>query len=158
MTLDLALSTFEVEPDHWELVQQVARRAGLISFEVKASYIKAERVDGMHPLHITRRGIEWFSSQAEALSACGLPEQVWSKTNRAGTVNWGVHFPKAARPMREESSAVDDSPGTVATVTPQRAQGARRAVPAARPEPRDHGVCEVCWQARTASAVCGCSE
>ena len=34
----------------------------------------------------------------------------------------------------------------------------RRIVPPARPVERDYGVCETCWQSRTAAGSCGCDD
>lgn len=119
------------------LVRQIALRAGVIACEVKSSYIKALREDGMHPLHISKRSTEWFGSQAEAVSASDLPDRVRNKTHGDGMVNWAVDHPvlRAARGAEVRAATVSSS----------------RVV-----EARDYGTCEVCWQARTPSGSCGC--
>lgn len=167
MTVDAALEAFEVEVAHRPLVRQVALRAGISGAEVKASYVKLIRVDGLPPLHVTRRGIERFASQVEAVSATGLADSVWSKVNRAGVENWGVAFPRVVvaddAPGAEGSPRADDAREAVAAVSPGReapagATPARVAAAAARPVERDYGVCEKCWQSRTASGSCGCED
>ena len=120
------------------LVRQIALRAGVTGCEVKASYIKAFREDGLHPLHIGKGLTEWFSSEAEAISASDLPDKVLERTNGAGAANWGVEHPKAGRA------------GTVGGA------GSRVPVRSKNAEPRDYGVCEKCWQALTPSGSCGC--
>lgn len=167
MTVDAALEAFDVEVEHRPLVRQVALRAGISGAEVKASYVKLIRVDGLPPLHVTRRGIERFASQVEAVAATGLADSVWSKVNRAGVENWGVTFPRVvvvddaprAEDAREGDAAVSPGGEAPAGATPaQGADSARVAAAAARPVERDYGVCEKCWQSRTASGSCGCED
>ncbi|WP_062381230.1 hypothetical protein [Demequina pelophila] len=179
--LDDALDRFELEAAHRPLVRQIALRAGIVGCEVKASYVKAIRIDGMHPLHVTHRGVEWFSSRVEAVSASGLTEGIRSKVNRAGTENWSVAFPKvvaAPTVVPADDAPVHDataaSAAPVAPVVGAAGEKAPRAsapvvpspvVPTAvaparspRPVERDYGVCETCWQARTAAGSCGCDD
>ena len=166
IALDDALERFELEVQQRPLVRQIALRAGIVGCEVKASYVKLIRADGMHPLHVTRRGVEWFSSQVEAVAASGLPDAVWSKTNRAGTENWGVAFPRVSRPAEGASMDAAEPAGhgaPAALTSPEApvevaAARAPRIVPPARPVERDYGVCEACWQSRTASGSCGCDD
>ena len=161
MPVDAALEAFEVEFAHRPLVRQVALRAGISGAEVKASYVKLIRVDGLPPLHVTRRGIERFASQVEAVAATGMPDAVWSKVNRAGVENWGVTFPRVvmADDAREGDAAVSTGGEAPAGATPaQGADRARVAAAAARPVERDYGVCETCWQSLTASGSCGCED
>lgn len=163
--VDAALEEFELEVAHRPLVRQIALRAGIVGGELKASYVKLHRIDGMHPLHVTHRGVEWFSSEVEVVSASGLPEAVWSKTNRAGTTNWGVAFPKivaaVAAAVPVDDAVVDDvgmAPAGGASDAPAAASRPARAAKPAAPKPvdRDYGVCDRCWQARTAAGACGC--
>jgi len=163
IALDDALERFELEVQQRPLVRQIALRAGIVGCEVKASYVKLIRADGMHPLHVTRRGVEWFSSQVEAVSASGLPDAVWSKINRAGTENWGVAFPRVSRPAVEVSAEGTELAGAAEPASPDApvevaAARAPRIVPPVRPVERDYGVCDVCWQSRTASGSCGCDD
>ncbi|MFP5359376.1 MAG: hypothetical protein ACLGHM_02600 [Actinomycetes bacterium] len=151
MPVDAALEAFEVEFAHRPLVRQVALRAGISGAEVKASYVKLIRVDGLPPLHVTRRGIERFASQVEAVAATGMPDAVWSKVNRAGVENWGVTFPRAEAPA-------SSSPTSPTPTAPAAAGPTRRIVPPALPVERDYGVCETCWQSRTAAGSCGCDD
>ncbi|MDN4477318.1 hypothetical protein QQX10_04825 [Demequina sp. SYSU T00039] len=156
--VDAALEEFELEVAHRPLVRQIALRAGIVGGELKASYVKLHRIDGMHPLHVTHRGVEWFSSEVEVVSASGLPEAVWSKTNRAGTTNWGVAFPKI---VVAAAVSVDDAvlaPAGGASDAPADAPRPARLSKPASPKPveRDYGVCDRCWQARTAAGACGC--
>lgn len=148
MTVDAALEAFEVEVAHRPLVRQVALRAGISGAEVKASYVKLIRVDGLPPLHVTRRGIERFASQVEAVSATGLADSVWSKVNRVGVENWGVTFPRVV--------VVDDAPEGDAAASPDGEARFSGTAAVTRPVERDYGVCEKCWQSRTASGSCGC--
>ncbi|MDN4475815.1 hypothetical protein QQX09_08090 [Demequina sp. SYSU T00192] len=134
--LEAAMEQLKIAEESRPLVRQIALRAGVIGCEVKSSYIKAMREDGLHPLHIGKRSTEWFGSRREAIAASDLPDRVRDKTHGNGMVNWAVDFPVTKRSM---------SPGVQKKITP--ATGA---------EEKSYGVCEVCWQARTPSGSCGC--
>ncbi|WP_062460889.1 hypothetical protein [Demequina soli] len=135
--LEAAMEQFKLADDARPLVRQIALRAGVIGCEVKSSYIKAMREDGLHPLHIGKRSTEWFGSRVEAVSASDLPDRVRDKTHGNGMVNWAVDHPVAAR---------TGSPGSKKRIIP------------AQDEPKSYGVCEKCWQARTPSGSCGCDD
>ncbi|WP_156165365.1 hypothetical protein [Demequina rhizosphaerae] len=57
--MDDALGRFELEEALRSLVWQIALRAGIVGGEgeVRASYVKLHRIDGMHPLHVAHRGV-----------------------------------------------------------------------------------------------------
>ena len=162
MTVDAALEAFALEVAHRPLVRQVALRAGISSAEVKASYVKLIRVDGLPPLHVTRRGIERFASQVEAVSATGLADAVWSKVNRAGVENWGVTFPRVVvaddAPVAEDGPRTDDALEAGAVGSPGEEARVSGTAAVTRPVERDYGVCETCWQSLTASGSCGCED
>ncbi|WP_169746600.1 hypothetical protein [Demequina maris] len=138
ISLEAAMEQLKIADESRPLVRQIARRAGVIGCEVKSSYIKAMREDGLHPLHIGKRSTEWFGSRREAIAASDLPDRVRDKTHGNGMVNWAVDFPVTKRTM---------SPGVRKKITP-----------ATDAEQKSYGVCEVCWQARTPSGSCGCDE
>ncbi len=131
------MEQFKLADEARPLVRQIARRAGVIDCEVKSSYIKAIREDGLHPLHIGKRSTEWFGSRVEAVSASDLPDRVRDKTHGKGMVNWAVDHPVTTR---------SGSPGSKKRIIPAVAADA----------PKSYGVCDVCWQERTPSGSCGC--
>ncbi|SEJ51924.1 hypothetical protein SAMN05421637_2115 [Demequina mangrovi] len=136
ISLEAAMEQFKLADEARPLVRQIALRAGVTGCEVKSSYIKAFREDGLHPLHIGKRSTEWFGSKVEAIAASDLPDRVRDKTHGNGMVNWAVDHPVNAK---------GGSPGSK-----------KRIVQATAVETKDYGVCEVCWQARTPSGSCGC--
>ncbi|WP_156155767.1 hypothetical protein [Demequina phytophila] len=134
--LEAAMEQLKIADEARPLVRQIALRAGVTGCEVKSTYIKAFREDGLHPLHINKRSTEWFGSKREAIAASDLPDRVRDKTHGNGMVNWAVDFPVTKRSM---------SPGVQ-----------KRITPADPSEQKSYGICEVCWQARTPSGSCGC--
>lgn len=141
ISLEAAMERFKLADDSRPLVRQMALRAGVTGCEVKKSYIKAFREDGLHPLHIGKTMTEWFASEVEAGSASDRPDAVRERTNGAGAANWGVEHATSSR----SGAGADGGASRV----PVRARNA---------EPRDYGVCETCWQARTPSGSCGCDD
>ncbi|WP_156159044.1 hypothetical protein [Demequina gelatinilytica] len=135
--LEAAMEQFKLSEEARPLVRQIALRAGVVGCEVKSSYIKAFREDGLHPLHVGKRSTEWFGSKVEAVAASDLPDRVRDKTHGNGMVNWAVDHP-------------------ITRTGAARAAAKKPAAQAAGPQEKSYGVCEVCWQARTPSGSCGC--
>ncbi|WP_084130254.1 hypothetical protein [Demequina sp. NBRC 110055] len=137
ITLDEAMEQFNIAHENRPMVRDIASRIDLLGFDVKSSYIKGIRADGLHALQICKGYTEYFATEAEAGEASGRPERVWGVTLDSGTQVWGVSHPTVGR-----------GGGRAGSRTPVRKHE----------EPRDYGVCETCWQAKTPSGSCGCDE